>query len=260
MDLLGHVNNVTYLDYVTEAREALFAGHPVARAPVVRYHVEFRKPLVFRRRPVLVDTWVTDTTDGGVTLASEVYDVSESSPDDPSQRTTYLRATSVLSHALSEEEHRIAEATTGPTQEWRPLADDARPAGDDYCLTVRRSDLGEDGNARAGVFLEYAQEARIRYLMSLHTRGESWSHHVVARTDVDYLAPMPYRQQPYSVNSWVSHLGSRSFTIRSEVRDGGRVLAQVAVVMVAFDVETQGTAEMTGQQRARLEREIRDGV
>ena len=26
LDLLGHVNNVTYLDYVEEAREALFDG------------------------------------------------------------------------------------------------------------------------------------------------------------------------------------------------------------------------------------------
>ena len=58
LDLLGHVNNVTYLDYVAEAREALFAGLPAGRAAVSRYQVEFLKPLVFSRTPVLVDSWV----------------------------------------------------------------------------------------------------------------------------------------------------------------------------------------------------------
>ena len=63
MDLLGHVNNVTYLDYVAEARENLFPGSPAGRAPVTRHQVEFVSPLVFRRRPVLVDSWVTDVSD-----------------------------------------------------------------------------------------------------------------------------------------------------------------------------------------------------
>jgi acyl-CoA thioester hydrolase len=160
---------------------------------------------------------------------------------------------------LSADERAIAESVTGPAQDWRPLADEARPPGGDYSLTVRRSDLDEAGNARAGVLLEYFQEARIRYLMTLHTRGEKWTQHVVARTDVDYLEPLTYRPEPYTVSSWVAHLGSRSFTIRSEVRDGDRVLARAAVVMVTFDLESQGTAEMAPEQRASLEREVRSG-
>ncbi len=136
MDLLGHVNNVTYLDYVTEAREALFAGHPVRRAPVVRHQVEFARPLVFRRRPVLVDTWVTDLDDDGVTLAHEVYDAPV---DESTTRTVYLRATTALAHALSAAERGIAESVTGPAQEWRAVADGVRPPGSDYTLTVRRS-------------------------------------------------------------------------------------------------------------------------
>jgi len=148
-------------------------------------------------------------------------------------------------------------ADLGPALEWRPLSAQARPAGDDFALTARRSDMDERGRAGAAVFLEYVQEARIRYLMNLHTRGERWSQHVVARTDMDYLAPLTYRQQPYTVHSWVAHLGSRSFTIRSEVRDGERVLASAAVVMVTFDLESQSTTDMADHQRARLEQELR---
>jgi acyl-CoA thioester hydrolase len=94
------------------------------------------------------------------------------------------------------------------------------------------------------------------FLMNLHTRGERWSRHVVARTDIDFLAPLAHRQEPYSVHSWIAHVGSRSFTIRSEVRDGARVLGSAVVVMVTFDLETQSATEMAGSQRARLTREL----
>ncbi len=253
MDLLGHVNNVTYLDYVTEAREALFAGHPVRRATVVSHQVEFVKPLVFRRAPVLVDTWVTDVSSDRVTLAHEVYDAPTQAG---AERTVYLRATAVLAHRLGDLETNLAEQHRGPALAWRPLNTDHRSTGDVLELPVRRSDLDETGQASAGIFFEYAQEARIRYVMSLHTRGEQWSQHVIARTDIDYFAPVTYRREPYSVHSWLAHLGRRSFTILSDVRDGDRLLASAAVVMVTFDLETQGTTEMAEQQRARLEREL----
>ena len=253
MDLLGHVNNVTYLDYVGAAREHLFAGHPAGQAPVSRHQVEFATPLVFRRKPVLVDTWVTDIAGGEVALAHEVYD---GPVEGASQRTVYLRASSVLTHQLTDAERALAEQTRGPAQEWRPVPAEVRPVANVFPLTVRRSDVDDRGHARAGVFFEYAQEARIRFLMNLHTRGERWSRHVIARTDIDYLAPLEYRHQPYAVHSWVSHLGSRSFTITSEVRDADRVLARAVVVLVCFDMETQRTTGMTEEQRARLEREL----
>ena len=254
LDLLGHVNNVTYLDYVAEAREALFAGLPAGRAPVSRYQVAFVKPLVLRRTPVLVDSWVTDVGADDLKLAHEVYDAPA---DGDSARTVYLRASTVLTHRLTVEERAIAEQVPGPAHEWRPLDHEERPAGGVYDLTVRRSDVDERDEARAGVFFEYFQEARIRYLMDMHTRGERWSQHVVARTDIDYLAPAYHRQQPYEVHSWVGHLGSRSFTIKSEVRDDDRALASATVVMVAFDMETQRTTDMTAPQRTRLEQELR---
>jgi acyl-CoA thioester hydrolase len=258
LDLLGHVNNVTYLDYVSEAREALFAGHPAGRAPVTRHQVEFVKPLVFRRTPVLVDSWVTDVGAEEYALAHEVYDApADGDREGQQERSVYLRASTVVAHALSEDERAIAEQFPGPAHEWRPLTNETRPAAGVYDLTVRRSDLDESGRARAGVYFEYVQEARIRYLMDMHTRGERWSQHVVARTDIDYVAPLRHRRDPYSVHSWVGHLGSRSFTIQSEVRDGALVLASAAVVMVTFDLETQRTTEMAAEQRARLEKELR---
>ncbi len=260
MDMLGHVNNVTYLDYLTEARERLFAGHAVARAPVALHQVEFVSPLVFRRRPVLVDSWVVSVADDSLTVGHEVYDA----PDDPGDpegsgaaRTVHLRAETTLAHRSSRAERELAETVRGSGHSWRPLVVESRPAGQVHPLVVRRSDLGEDGLVTDTTFVEYVQEARIRYLMDLHERGQKWSQHVIARTDVDYRAPVHYRHEPYEIHSWIGHLGSRSFTIRSEVRDGDEVVAGASVVLVCFDLETQTTTEMAESQRTRLEQELR---
>ena len=57
LDLLGHVNNVTYVDYLQEARVDLFRTHaPGQSAPddlaegvvVVRHEVTYVSPLTFR--------------------------------------------------------------------------------------------------------------------------------------------------------------------------------------------------------------------
>jgi acyl-CoA thioester hydrolase len=90
--------------------------------------------------------------------------------------------------------------------------------------------------------------------------GIEWREHVVARVDVDYRRPILLRQEPYVVRSWVSHVGTKSFTISGEVRDGtgdradggGELLARSDVVMVTFDRESQRAAPMLDGQRARL--------
>jgi acyl-CoA thioester hydrolase len=118
--------------------------------------------------------------------------------------------------------------------------------------------VDERGLVRDVAMFEFLQEARIKFLMGLHTRGQHWSHHVVARTDLEYLAPMPYRREPYAVRSWIGHVGTRSFTIRAEVLDGDTVLARAGVVMVIFDTETQRPTDMADSQRARLLQELGD--
>ncbi len=251
MDMLGHVNNVRYLDYLAGAREAMFEGLPAGRGPVASHQVDFASPLVFHRAPVLVDSWVTRADAGQVALAHEVYDDKEDG-----SRQVHLRASTVLDHVLDDRERALAEACGGPDHDWRELTHERLPPRSEFALEVRRSDLDERGVARDGVVFEYLQEARIRYLMDLHTRGESWTHHVIARTDVHYRAPIRLRAAPYTVSSWIGHLGSRSFTICAEIRDGGTVLAEATVVMVTFDMESQRPAAMSDLQRGRLQAEL----
>jgi acyl-CoA thioester hydrolase len=256
MDQLGHVNNVTYLDYVAEARENLFPGSDTGRSPVERHQVEFVAPLVFHRRPVLIDSWVTDAEDETLGLAHEIYDA----PQEPDgERVIHARVSTLLRTTLGPLEHSLLEDMRAPDHTWRPIAAETRAGGAVYELTVRRSDADEHGFVRDVAFFEYFQEARIQFLMNLHTRGQAWSHHVIARTDVDFLEQVPHRREPYAVRSWIGHVGTKSFTVRAEVLDGERVLARAAVVMVTFDKETQRPAEMSPAQRDRLLQELARG-
>jgi acyl-CoA thioester hydrolase len=114
MDSLGHVNNVTYVDYLQESRVDMLRVHAPARGGeelaegvvVVRHEVEFLAPLVFRFDPVRIESWVTRIRAASFTMAYEILD---EKPD--GSRTVYLRARSVLTPYLFTEERprRIRE-------------------------------------------------------------------------------------------------------------------------------------------------------
>lgn len=273
MDMLGHVNNVTYVDYLQEARIDMFAAHPQFRGGeelaegvvVVRHEVEFVAPLTFRRRPVLVDAWITSIKAGSFTMAYEVYDPGETADE----RTVFVRASSVLAPFVFEserprrirpEEREVLGRYHEPEDPRPALTTEPGKSPHVYPLWVRWSDVDAYRHVNNVKYFEYFQEARIQYLMDLHIRGETWSDYVVARVDVDYRRPILFRLQPYEVHSWISHVGSRSFVIAAEIRDplaGSQerpeVLARSQVVMVTFDRRTQAAAPMAdGQRRALL--------
>jgi acyl-CoA thioester hydrolase len=99
MDSLGHVNNVTYVDYLQEARVDMLAVHAPTTGGealaegvvVVRHEVEFVSPLVFRPEPVRIETWVDRIRAASFTMRYEILD---EQPD--GGRRVYARASTVL--------------------------------------------------------------------------------------------------------------------------------------------------------------------
>jgi acyl-CoA thioester hydrolase len=100
MDPHGHVNNVTYVDYLQEARVDMLAVHaPVTGGEalaegvvVVRHQVEFVSPLPFRHEPVRIETWVGAIRAASFTMRYEILDQTEDG-----DRHVYTRASTVLS-------------------------------------------------------------------------------------------------------------------------------------------------------------------
>jgi acyl-CoA thioester hydrolase len=107
MDSLGHVNNVTYVDYLQESRVDMLRVHAPATGGeqlaegtvVVRHEVEFLHPLVFRSDPVRIESWVTRIRAASFTMAYEILDeVADGG------RRVYCRARTVLTPYVFTEE------------------------------------------------------------------------------------------------------------------------------------------------------------
>ncbi|MDZ5623667.1 acyl-CoA thioesterase [Nocardioides bizhenqiangii] len=270
LDLLGHVNNVRYVDYLQEARVDLLRAHRwsgpaeateslVDAIIVIRHEVTYRAPLLFGERPVLIECWVTQLRAGSFTLAYEVFH-----EDEDGARVVYLEASTVLApfrfdtespRRLSAEERAALEPYLEPVQRERPaplVVDRVRARR--YPVQVRFSDVDVYRHVNNVVYFEYFQEARIRLFMELG-RGVSRARTlevVVARTDVDYLAPITLRADAYDCWTQVAHVGRTSLVIESEIADGDRALARARVVLVFFDPETQRPTEPPADYQARL--------
>ena len=265
MDMLGHVNNVSYVDYLQEARIELFAAHDafhgrndqVEGVVVVDYRVDFMAPLVFRRRPIKVDVWVSEIRGASFELSYEVYDERDG------ERTLYLAASSRLApfvfaterprRITDEEKVLLARYVDEPVAR-APIGGPPTAATHVSPLRVRFSDLDVFQHANNVKYFEFFQESRIKFMIDIATKGDVWTEDVVARTDIEYRRPIHFRRAPYDVHNWISHVGSRSFSISSEIRDDDLVLARAHVVLVGFDPETQKSTEMNDGQRASLMR------
>ncbi|MEV0588438.1 thioesterase family protein [Nonomuraea sp. NPDC050310] len=80
IDSLGHVNNVRFLDYLEDARTAMFfidAAERFKGLVIARHEVDYKRPLTFRTTPVTVESWVSEIRPVRFVLEYEVKDGDE---------------------------------------------------------------------------------------------------------------------------------------------------------------------------------------
>jgi acyl-CoA thioester hydrolase len=274
LDLLGHVNNVVYVDYLQEARVDMMRTHaPDSRSDdlaegvvVVRSEVSYRSPLRFRFRPVSIESWVTELRAASFTMAYEVFDEHEG------ERTTYLRARTVLTPYVfaTERPRRLtADERDGLLPFLEPDGILARPApggssapqsrGHRYPVQVRFSDVDVYGHVNNVKYFEYFQEGRIELLDRVRREAPPETpraHLVVAQTDVDYRVPILFRPEPYDQWSRIARVGTTSMTVESEICDEDLVLSRARVVVVFWDPDTGRPVEPSDPERALLLAEL----
>ena len=111
VDVYGHVNNVKYFEYYQEARIAFilalagggYDAESSLRQVVARIDVDYRRPILFRPAPYVVETEVT-------AIGTSSYDLACRIVDAPGSSEVYSRA-----------EVRLVAFDTG-TQRPRPLS------------------------------------------------------------------------------------------------------------------------------------------
>ncbi|MEP9383999.1 thioesterase family protein [Nocardioides sp. KR10-350] len=268
LDLLGHVNNVVYVDYLQEARVDMLQVHARTHATdalaeatlVVSHQVTYVKPLLFDFAPVHIDCWVTEIRAAAFTLAYEVYKL-----DAAGERVVHLTATTVLAPYVfatesprrltpAEKESLAVYLEAQPT----PKVEYGEPRHTDlghYPVNVRFSDVDIYRHVNNVKYFEYFQEARIASLGRVEQEmGGRRPSMVVAQTDVEYRKPLLFRPEPYDIYTWLSHLGNRSMVLEAEILDAGERLARGRFVLVFFDPETERSIAPSDDVRAAFEK------
>jgi acyl-CoA thioester hydrolase len=120
----------------------------------------------------------------------------------------------------------------------------------EHPVQLRWSDpdmLGHVNHARALALLEDARLAMVD--------GHPGGSLILARLEVDYLRQLYYRVgERLCVTSWVSRMGTKSFTVRQELTQDGEVAIRADVVMVQFDYGSDASRALTDEERAHWSR------
>lgn len=119
LDAYNHVNNVTWLEYLQEARvDMLFVHAPeggsaglAQQVLVVRAEIDYRRPMLFRQEPYAIHMWVSRIGAASFTIDYEIADARSGAGSLVYGRAKTLLApvdmTSGAPRRLTDEERRI---------------------------------------------------------------------------------------------------------------------------------------------------------
>lgn len=109
---------------------------------------------------------------------------------------------------------------------------------------VRWGDLDAFGHVNNATYLIYAQEARFAWSKMLEM--------VVARAEVDFIAPIYTGDIYIDVEIWVNKIGNSSFALTYEMKNGDELLARVKTVQVTVSMETKKSRPINDAEREFL--------
>jgi acyl-CoA thioester hydrolase len=122
---------------------------------------------------------------------------------------------------------------------------------------VRWDDLDAFGHVNNARYLTFAQEARFIWSteeFSTAMRESSLIEMVVARAEIDFVAPIYDGGRFVDVEISVEKIGNSSFVLLYTISDGGKVFAKLKTVQVAVSMETKKSRPLTDTEREFLSR------
>lgn len=264
LDAQGHVNNAVVLDYLQEARVAFLLQGPASQLldsgiVVVSHQVEYHRPIAYSGEPVGVELGVSRLGGSRLEIAYRVhqdgllavvartalcpFDFDAQAPVRllPAYRAFFA------SHAVDVEPLRRTDA---PQLSGR---------GTPVPMQVRWSDVDAYGHVNNTVMFDYIQQARVEATTAwdptMVRAGSKGSDRLwlVARQDVDYLAQLPHRVEPYEARVAPVKLGGSSITLATEFTDPATdlIFTRARTVLVGADL-TGRPVDLGGHTRARL--------
>lgn len=248
LDAQGHVNNAALVDYLQEARVALFRAGPTSRlladgVVVVSHQVEYLASVGYSSEPLPIEMWLSAVGASRFEIAYELMQAGRPvarartvlCPFDFSANRPARLPSDVRAHLR---EHLADRGGLRPL-----MAPALEGRGTATQVHVRWSDNDEYGHVNNTVAYDYIQQARIEATTAwdptMARAGSDGAAHnwLVARQDVDYLVQMSRRPEPYVALTAPVALGSTSLTLACEIIDpaSGRVHTRGRTVLVAAD-------------------------
>ena len=109
---------------------------------------------------------------------------------------------------------------------------------------VRWGDLDAFGHVNNATYLVYAQEARFAWSKMIEM--------VVARAEVDFIAPIYTGDIYIDVEIWVNKIGNSSFGLTYEMKNGDELLARIKTVQVTVSMDTKKSRPLKDSEREFL--------
>ena len=106
---------------------------------------------------------------------------------------------------------------------------------------VRWGDLDAFGHVNNSTYLIFAQEARYAWSKMLEM--------VVARAEVDFLAPIYEGDIYLDIDIWVNKIGTSSFGVTYEMKNGDELVAVVKTVQVTVSMDTKKSRPLNDAER-----------
>ena len=113
---------------------------------------------------------------------------------------------------------------------------------------VRWGDLDAFGHVNNATYLVYAQEARYAWSKMIEM--------VVARAEVDFLAPIYEGDIYLDIEIWVNKIGTSSFGVTYEMKNGDELVAVVKSVQVTVSMETKKSRPLNDAERDFLNKSL----
>jgi acyl-CoA thioester hydrolase len=106
---------------------------------------------------------------------------------------------------------------------------------------VRWGDLDAFGHVNNATYLVYAQEARYAWSKMIEM--------VVARAEVDFIAPIYMGDFNLDIEIWVNKIGTSSFGVTYEMKNGDELVAVVKTVQVTVSMDTKKSRPLNAAER-----------
>ena len=117
---------------------------------------------------------------------------------------------------------------------------------------VRWGDLDAFGHVNNATYLIYAQEARFAWSKMLEM--------VVARAEVDFIAPIYTGDIYIDVEIWVHKIGNSSFALTYEMKHGDELIARVKTVQVTVSMDTKKSRPINDAERDFLKKYLEEEI